>query len=392
MFLLGTTLFANQANTVPLCLLSALVDVTQIRFYDWGSAGLATLYDYMSSSSRLSRQLLKGSWQAWELWVYAYFPRLAPLPDEETPLGVPFSHCFDVRCVRRPRESFIFFRRYFDTITAAEPWALLPAAVRERYEGAQETTRFRILLEGPRYTLREMATYTIGGGAKGFRGEGDYTEYVQTYIMRPLSSGRRAERERPAAPTARAGAGAGAPRMARARGRSGPWRGQGVGWLALPTMMTYRGQSGEMCQIPFAPPPADHELVNFYDLPPASSEYTRQSLELNASMMGMLQRSFDLLAIYSIPPPFQMSAAGGAPAGPSVPARGGGRGGIVHLRTEARRTHVGSSSRAPVPDDDESGAEAESPEEETGDGSGSDDGADDDAPGPSSRKRTRIDP
>ena len=33
----------------------------------------------------------------------------------------------------------------------------------------------------------------------------------------------------------------------------------------------------------------------------ASSEYTRQSLELNASMMGMLQRTFDLLALYSIP-------------------------------------------------------------------------------------------
>ena len=55
-----------------------------------------------------------------QLWVYAYFPRLAPVPDEEIPLGVPFSHRFDVRCVRRPRESLIFFRRYFDTITAVE--------------------------------------------------------------------------------------------------------------------------------------------------------------------------------------------------------------------------------------------------------------------------------
>ncbi|XP_028099675.1 protein MAIN-LIKE 2-like [Camellia sinensis] len=151
MFLLGTTLFADRANTVPLCLLSALVDVTQILRYDWGGAALATLYGYMSSSSRLSGQLLGGYWQAWELWVYAYFPRLASVPDEETPLGVPFSHCFDVRCVRRPRESFIFFRRYFDTITATEitwqPWAPLPAAVRERFASAEETARFRILLE-----------------------------------------------------------------------------------------------------------------------------------------------------------------------------------------------------------------------------------------------------
>ncbi|GMP46907.1 hypothetical protein CsSME_00014880 [Camellia sinensis var. sinensis] len=90
MFLFGTTLFADRANTVPLCLLSALVDVRRIRRYDWGGAGLATLYGYMSSSSRLSGQLLGGYWRAWELWVYAYFPRLAPVPDVETLLGVPF--------------------------------------------------------------------------------------------------------------------------------------------------------------------------------------------------------------------------------------------------------------------------------------------------------------
>ncbi|KAL7213424.1 hypothetical protein ACSBR2_016030 [Camellia fascicularis] len=439
MFLLGTTIFAGWANTVPLCLLSALVDVTRILHYDWGGAALATLYGYMSSSSRCSGQLLGGYWRAWELWVYAYFPRLAPVPDEETPLDVPFFRCFDVRCVRRPRETFIFFRRYFDTITVAEitwqPWALLPAAVRERFAGAEETAQFRILLEGPicrawysgerflrqtlglleqiapgpppthmrdteRFTLEQMADYTIGWDAEGFRGEGDYAKYVRTCIMRPLSSGGRAERERPAAPAARAGvgAGAGAPRMARVRGRRGTRRGRGASWLALPTTMTCRGQGGETYQIPIAPPLADHELVGFYDLPPASSEYTRQSLELTASMMGMFQRSLDLLAIYGIPAPFQIAATDGAPAGPSVPARGGEREGRVYPGTKVGCTHVGSSSRALVPNDNESEAEAEaeseSSEEETGDGtdSGSHGGADDDAPGPSSRKRMRTDP
>ncbi|GMP93514.1 hypothetical protein CsSME_00043296 [Camellia sinensis var. sinensis] len=119
MFLLGTTIFANRANTVPLCLLSALV-VTRILRYDWGGTALATLYEYTSSASCCSGQLLRGYWRAWKLWVYAYFSRLALVPDVETPLVVPFSHRFDVRCVRRPREMFIFFRRYFDTITPAE--------------------------------------------------------------------------------------------------------------------------------------------------------------------------------------------------------------------------------------------------------------------------------
>ena len=43
MFLLGMTIFADWANTVPLCLLSALVDVRQILHYDWGGAALTTL-------------------------------------------------------------------------------------------------------------------------------------------------------------------------------------------------------------------------------------------------------------------------------------------------------------------------------------------------------------
>ncbi|GMQ03811.1 hypothetical protein CsSME_00049464 [Camellia sinensis var. sinensis] len=178
---------------------------------------------------------------------------------------------------------------------------------------------------------------------------------------------------------------------ARVRGRGGAQGGRGAGWPALPAVLTFWGQGGATYQIPFAPPPADHEFVGVPDLPPASSGYTRQSLEMNASMMGMLQWTFDLLALYSIPIPM----AGGVPAGPSVPARGRDEEGRAFPRTKARHTHVGSSSRAPVPnddDDEESEAESESSEEETGGGtsSGSDDDADD-APGPSSRKRSRTD-
>ncbi|KAL7254080.1 hypothetical protein ACSBR1_008473 [Camellia fascicularis] len=50
-YLLGTTLFANRWNTMGLYLLSALVVLPRVRYYDWGGAGLATLYGYMSSSS-----------------------------------------------------------------------------------------------------------------------------------------------------------------------------------------------------------------------------------------------------------------------------------------------------------------------------------------------------
>ena len=67
MFLFGTTLFSDRGNTVGLYLLSALVDLPQVGRYDWGGAGLATLYCYMSATSRWQGDLLGSYWSAWEV-------------------------------------------------------------------------------------------------------------------------------------------------------------------------------------------------------------------------------------------------------------------------------------------------------------------------------------
>ncbi|XP_028068481.1 protein MAINTENANCE OF MERISTEMS-like [Camellia sinensis] len=64
MFLFGTTLFADRVNTVGLYLLSALVDLSQVRHYDWGGVGLATLYNYMSLTSHRSGNRAGGYWRA----------------------------------------------------------------------------------------------------------------------------------------------------------------------------------------------------------------------------------------------------------------------------------------------------------------------------------------
>ncbi|GMQ10972.1 hypothetical protein CsSME_00053766 [Camellia sinensis var. sinensis] len=184
-----TTLFANRANTVGLYLLSPLVDLS-------------------------------------ELWVYAYFPTLAPEPEVEMPPVMPHSHRYDNRCLRRTRETFSFFRRYFDTLTALEitwqPLATMPAGVRDQFAGAWGASRFQLLFEGlvcrawflgerflrqtmglpeqvvsmapppfmratERLIFQEMIQFTEGLEADYFRGEGDYSTFIRTHLMPPLT-------------------------------------------------------------------------------------------------------------------------------------------------------------------------------------------------------------
>ncbi|KAL7244243.1 hypothetical protein ACSBR1_016472 [Camellia fascicularis] len=95
MYLLGTTLFANRENTVGLHLLGTLVHLPQVIEYDWGGAGLATLYCYMSFVSCRKADSLGGYWRVWELWVYTYFTSLASVPVRPIELSVPCSRYYN---------------------------------------------------------------------------------------------------------------------------------------------------------------------------------------------------------------------------------------------------------------------------------------------------------
>ncbi|XP_028125253.1 protein MAIN-LIKE 2-like [Camellia sinensis] len=153
MFLFGTTLFADRGNTVGLYLLSALVDLSQVSRYDWGGAGLATLYFYMSATSRGRGDLLGGYWRACELWVYVYFPALALELEVAGPPMTPYSLVFEGPHRPRPRETLIYLRQYFDTVRPSEitwqPWAPLGDGLRFQYPGGSGTSQYRFLLEGP---------------------------------------------------------------------------------------------------------------------------------------------------------------------------------------------------------------------------------------------------
>ncbi|GMP30990.1 hypothetical protein CsSME_00005392 [Camellia sinensis var. sinensis] len=67
--------------------------------------------------TRLSRLIASGPLLGALLWIYAYFPTLAPELEVEMPPIMPYSHWYDGRCLRRTRKTFPFFCRYFDTLT-----------------------------------------------------------------------------------------------------------------------------------------------------------------------------------------------------------------------------------------------------------------------------------
>ncbi|GMQ08916.1 hypothetical protein CsSME_00052452 [Camellia sinensis var. sinensis] len=153
MFLFGTTLFSDRGNTVGLYLLSALVDLTRVSQYDWGGASLATLYCYMSATSRGRGNIVGGYWRFWELWVFAYFPTLAPEVEVEVPLMIPYSLVFEGQYRPRARETLPNLRQFFDTVRPTEitwqPWVPLGGNTRFQYTGGWAASRYRILFEGP---------------------------------------------------------------------------------------------------------------------------------------------------------------------------------------------------------------------------------------------------
>ncbi|GMP94017.1 hypothetical protein CsSME_00043632 [Camellia sinensis var. sinensis] len=107
----------------------------------------------MSSTSWMRGRLIGGYWQAWELWVYVYFPTLAPEPVKETPATIPFSNVYDGQLRRRTRESFMFFRQFFNTITVHEitwqPWDAISSGLRDQYHTTRTMSQYHILFEGP---------------------------------------------------------------------------------------------------------------------------------------------------------------------------------------------------------------------------------------------------
>ncbi|GFY91121.1 hypothetical protein Acr_07g0013170 [Actinidia rufa] len=71
LYMLSDTIFASSNSHAFLFLLGAMVDVSAMGRYDWGSAALSTLYGYINAISRGLRTLTDGyfSFRATNIWA-----------------------------------------------------------------------------------------------------------------------------------------------------------------------------------------------------------------------------------------------------------------------------------------------------------------------------------
>ncbi|KAF5933096.1 hypothetical protein HYC85_029267 [Camellia sinensis] len=378
MFLFGTSLFADRGNTVGLYLLSALVDLSQVHRYDWGGAGLATLYFYMSATSRGRGDLLGGYWRAWEPW--------APLGDG---LRLQYTGGSDISQYRVLLEGPVgrawflgerFLRQVWGYLSQ-DPPAVPPVSMRT----------------ADRLSYSEVVSAMLGSDALLYLEEGDYATYRHIYLMPPLT-GARTPMTRPAGMSSSGQARARAA-DAPSTSRAGTSRGGGrpvplipstyphPGWPDMLTeLMAWQYGAISPTPIPLEPPmPSDRYAID-PDSPLPPRGYMEEVVGLVATLEGMVLRREAQLSVAGIQmpswsgqpqakppgPPWGAGSSGpfqgvGSPgpfqgAGPSRPFRGAGpsrpfrgaRGGPVRRR----RAHVVEAE----PDEEEEDAEEEEEE------------------------------
>ncbi|KAI8006426.1 hypothetical protein LOK49_LG07G00986, partial [Camellia lanceoleosa] len=250
-----------------------------------------------------------------ELWVYVYFPTLAPEMEVAGPLMTPFSLVFEGQHRPRPRETLFYLRQYFDTVWTTEitwqPWAVLGDGLRFQYPGGASNSQYRFLLEGPvgrawflgeRFirqvwgynsqeppaappvtmrTADRLSTHEVVSAMQGIDAllhltDGDYATYRHTYLMPPLT-GVRAPPLRPA----------NVPSSSRARATDIP---------SSSKAGTSRGGGGS---IPPIPPTLHHS--GWPDMPTKLTiEYMDEMLGMLATFEGMILRREAQMAITGV--------------------------------------------------------------------------------------------
>ncbi|KAI7986505.1 hypothetical protein LOK49_LG14G00832, partial [Camellia lanceoleosa] len=265
------------------------------------------------------------------LWVYAYFPTLAPEMVVEGPLTTPYSLVFEGQHRPRPRESLLYLQQYFDTVRLTE------------FARGRGASQYRILFEGPvgrawflgecflrqvwgytsqdspsappvemriadRLSSRDVVNAMLGTDALLHLEEGDYATYRHIYLMPPLTGVHTPAMRSASMPSSsRAPAqAADAPSTSRA-GTSGGGHGfippipptyHHPGWPDMPAeLMGWQYRTTAPIPIPIEPPVPGHRYIRDPESPPPPVEYMDQVLEMVASLEGLVLRREAQLSI-----------------------------------------------------------------------------------------------
>ncbi|GMP24457.1 hypothetical protein CsSME_00001719 [Camellia sinensis var. sinensis] len=265
-----------------------------------------------------------------ELWVYTYFPVLAPKLEVMIPFEVPYSHRYDSRCQLRARETLSYLHLV----------AALGVDARQ--------CQIRVCRSLGRFPVPDL-----------------------TYMMSPLTGVRAPVRRTADVASSNRTWGADTPlTTARGRARGMPPTRQSVGWPDPLIELTSWRYGGVPYQIPLNPPLLDHRYVRTPDSPPIcitpSIDYVKGLLEVMAFFEGMILRREMMLTSQGIQTNEDEEAA--SPQSESSEGGGDGTGsgskGSGDVK-EGSKDWSGDSSGSSSSSDSDSGADRDSATEST---------------------------
>ncbi|KAH7864252.1 hypothetical protein Vadar_027471 [Vaccinium darrowii] len=152
LYLFGASLFPNRQGMVHLGWLPALEDLETAGRFDWGGAGLCTVYCFLGCVCRGVGTSLGGYWRVLEVWAYEVLGVFAPANSHSNEDVLPRAekwgseytgggdHKGDLRT----------FRLFLDTTTGDRVrWNVWHRMRRDYLVRSRELTRSRVLLECP---------------------------------------------------------------------------------------------------------------------------------------------------------------------------------------------------------------------------------------------------
>ncbi|KAH7858103.1 hypothetical protein Vadar_020029 [Vaccinium darrowii] len=186
LYLFGASLFPNRQGVVHLGWLPALEDLETAGRFDWGGAGLCTVYCFLGCVCRGVGTSLGGYWRVLEVWAYEVLGVFAPANSHSNKDVLPCAEKWgsEYTGAGDHKGDLRTFRLFLDSTTGDRVrWNVWHRMRRDYLVRSRELTQSRVLLECPygwRWYLGDRVSQVI------FSPSIDYEGYLSSHLAYDL--------------------------------------------------------------------------------------------------------------------------------------------------------------------------------------------------------------